>query len=154
MKPTLLDREIRSRIDAFLSDLSTLVRRSALDAVRDALGETGLGAPAAVAPAAPKTPKAASLRRRGGKRTSEQVNQMAERFLEYVRANDGQRLEQIAAGMKVPSKDLKLPVQKLLADKAISTTGQRRGTKYFAGAAAGTGGGAGAAKKRGRKRKA
>jgi len=146
MKKSPLDREIRSRIDAFLSGLSSLVKNSALNAVRTALGEAAAPASAPAAPAAlARAPKA---RGRRGKRTPEQVTAMASTILDYVRANPGQRLEQIGAGLGMATKGLKLPVQKLLGDKAIHSQGQRRGTKYFAGS------GGGRRKGRGRARKA
>ena len=75
------------------------------------------------------------------KRSSEQVDAMAQKFLAFVKSNDGKRLEEISAALKIPSKNLKLPVQKLLAAKAVKTTGAKRGTKYHVG-----GGGGGAAK--------
>lgn len=53
-------------------------------------------------------------------------------MLAYIKANPGQRLEQIGKGVKSPTKELKLPIQKLFEQKAISTKGEKRGTKYFA----------------------
>lgn len=63
---------------------------------------------------------------------------MAERLVAYVKSNAGQSLEGIAAGLGTSTKELKLPVIKLLASRQIKKTGQKRGTKYFPG-----GGGAG-----------
>jgi hypothetical protein len=54
-----------------------------------------------------------------------------------VRANPGSRLEQIAAGLRTGSQELKLPVIKLLAAKTLRKTGQKRGTQYFAGGGGG-----------------
>jgi hypothetical protein len=51
--------------------------------------------------------------------------------ISYVKANEGQRLEEIGKGLGVATKELKLPVLKLLAAKAIKTTGAKRGTRYF-----------------------
>ena len=137
MKPSPLDREIRSRIDTLLTDISALVKRSALDAVNSALG--GAATPSAAAPQRGpgrarkdvSAPKAARGKR--VKRTSEDVQATATAFLAYVKANQGQRLEEIAKGLGVPTKDLKLPVIKLLEARAVRTEGQKRGTRYFAG---------------------
>jgi predicted ArsR family transcriptional regulator len=57
---------------------------------------------------------------------------MAATLLEYIRTHDGERLDQIAKGLGISTKELKLPVQKLFAQKAIKTTGVKRGTTYFA----------------------
>ena len=72
-----LDAEIRSRIDAFLGDISTLVRQSALEAVRSALGENGTSSPAR-GPGRPRgsgarsAPAAAAprARKKGGRRAA------------------------------------------------------------------------------------
>jgi hypothetical protein len=68
-----------------------------------------------------------------GKRTSEEVEATAERIATYVRSNPGARLEQIASGLGTSSKELKLPVIKLLGAKTLTKKGQKRGTMYFAG---------------------
>jgi hypothetical protein len=61
------------------------------------------------------------------------VDAAAARLLDYVASHPGERIEQIAKGMGESSKELKLPVQKLLAAKSMRTEGQKRGTTYFAG---------------------
>lgn len=57
---------------------------------------------------------------------------VAASLLDYISAHAGERLEQISKGLGVPSKELKLPVQKLFEQNKIKTTGEKRGTKYFA----------------------
>jgi hypothetical protein len=143
MNSKSLDQEIRSRIDAFLSDVTLLLKRAALESVRAALGEAGR---ARRGPGRP--PLGSGGRKRGGKRgkrSSAEVADMAERVLEYVRKNDGSRLEEISRGMGLASQELKLPVAKLLDGRQVRTTGRKRGTKYHAGK--------GGAKKRGARRK-
>jgi hypothetical protein len=132
MKKNNLDLQIRQRIDSLLGDISVLVKTSALDAVRNALGaveSTAQAASAAIAPA----PVTRQTRSKRGKRTSEQVDAMAATILAYVKNNGGQRLEQIGKAMKTPTKEMKLPIQKLLGARALRMEGKKRGTKYFAG---------------------
>jgi hypothetical protein len=137
MARSTLDTDLRSRIDSFLAELSGLIKKSALDAVHAALGDgvapkpRGPGRPRGTAAA--KRPAATA----NGKRTPEQVQADAERIASYVRANPGSRLEQIAAGLRTGSQELKLPVIKLLAAKTLRKTGQKRGTQYFAGGGGG-----------------
>ncbi len=57
---------------------------------------------------------------------------MTGRLLDYVKGNPGQRVEQIAAGMNTVTKELNLPVKKLIAQKSLKTKGQKRATQYFA----------------------
>ncbi len=142
MKNSPLDRELRSRIDTFVNELTNLVKLSALEAVHEALGSTLNAGAAAAAPAA--APAAARAGRRGpgrpskaasskgGKRSPEDVLKTAAVVLSHIKANPGQRLEQIGKALKLPTKDLKLPIQKLFEQKTISTKGEKRGTKYFA----------------------
>ena len=134
MAKSTLDAELRSKIDQFLGELSALVKKTALESVHAALGNGA--APARRGPGRPRmhvkmASRPASV---GGKRTSEQVDATAERIAAYVRANPGARLEQIASGLNTSSKELKLPVIKLLSARTLKKTGQKRGTKYFAGA--------------------
>ncbi len=143
MKNSPLDRELRSRIDAFVNELTNLVKLSTLEAVHEALGSTlnaGLAAASGAAPAAapaaakrgPGRPPKAAARGKGGKRSPEDVLKVAALVLSHIKANPGQRLEQIGKAIKSPTKDLKLPIQKLFEQKSISTKGEKRGTKYFA----------------------
>lgn len=59
---------------------------------------------------------------------------MAERLHHYVKGHPGQGIEQISESLDIASKELKLPVVKLLAMRKLRTEGQKRGTRYFAGA--------------------
>src|SRR5688500_8956337 len=119
MAPNTLDRDLRLRIEAFVQDLTALVKTSALGAVRSALGgEDARAVPAARGRAAVRGPSAPRRGRRG-KRSSEEVAQAGGRLLEYIRSHPGERLEQIGAGMGVGTKELKLPVQKLLGESSI-----------------------------------
>lgn len=136
-QPTL-DSEIRSKIDAFVEQLTSHVRKAALESVREALGNDVT--PARRGPGRPrmqvKVGRPAKSALKGGKRSTEEVAAAAERIASYVRAHPGQRLEQIAAGLGTASHDLKLPVIKLLASKTLRKTGEKRGTQYFAGGGA------------------
>ncbi|MBL8800520.1 MAG: hypothetical protein JNN27_00875 [Planctomycetes bacterium] len=128
------DAQLRARIDAFVSDLSTLVRRAALDAVASSLGWPA-PAPAKRRPGRP--PKAAASAapapRKGKrtKRTPEDVAKMGEVVVAYVAKHPGQPVEQIKKALGVEKKDLQLPIVRMVAAKKLKTTGQKRGTKYF-----------------------
>jgi hypothetical protein len=130
-----IDSEIRSRIESFLAEMGQLVRLTALEAVHAALtGGNGVSAPRR-GPGRPRkngTAAAAPARRgRSGKRSPEAVQKTADALLAYVKGNEGQTIEQVAKGMSTSTKELKLPVIKLIEAKSIKTKGQKRGTKYF-----------------------
>jgi hypothetical protein len=135
MTRSTLDAEIRSKIDTFLDELSGLVKQAALDSVHAALG--GEGTPARRSPGRPrmkvKLGRPAKSAMKGGKRSTEEVGAMGEKIAAFVRSNPGSRLEAIAAGLGTDSKDLKLPVIRLLGSKTLTKKGQKRGTMYFAG---------------------
>jgi hypothetical protein len=90
--------------------------------------------------------------RRGGKRTADEIAQMADAFLAHVTANPGQRMEHIARELGLATPELMLPVRKLLADRKLRVEGQKRATQYYP--ADGSGDGAAQAKGKSRRGKA
>jgi predicted transcriptional regulator len=64
------------------------------------------------------------------------VGAMQGKVLGFIKSHPGLRIEEINRELGTTTKDLALPMRKLIAGKAIKTEGQRRATKYFAGAAA------------------
>jgi hypothetical protein len=71
-------------------------------------------------------------RKKGAKRSPALIAKTVGALLAHIKAHNGQRIEQIAAAMKVSTNDLKLPASKLLAEKKVKTKGRKRGTQYFA----------------------
>jgi DNA-binding NtrC family response regulator len=150
-----VENELRSRVDGFVNELSALIRRQALQAVEEVLkkGDSHAHAPAhrgpgrprkipvdvAAAPAARAKPgrpskasaAAAAKRKAGEKRTPQQLGQITEQVFNYVKSNAGQGVEQIAKSLATSTKELTLPIRKLLADKKIGSKGQKRATRYF-----------------------
>jgi predicted HTH transcriptional regulator len=72
-------------------------------------------------------------RGRGAKRSSDELEQMAEDFHQFVAKHPGMRIEQINKQLNTTTKDLALPIRKLIADGALKTKGTKRSTTYFAG---------------------
>jgi hypothetical protein len=132
-KNSVNDR-IRSRVEAFAEELSALIRDSAMETVREALG--GGSAPRRGArggrASASTAPVRGGRREKGQKRDPGEIERLTGRLLDYVKGNAGQRIEQIAAGMGTVTKELNLPVKKLIAQKSLKTKGQKRATQYFA----------------------
>jgi len=141
-----VETEIRTHVDAFVSQLSALVRKAALEAVADALreGQPGAARKPGRAKGAPQQPPqqevrkagrpvraAKPARKKGEKRSKEELAAMTQRVLEHIRGNSGQGVEQIAKELVTTTKELTLPIKKLLADKKITSKGEKRATKYF-----------------------
>ena len=134
MSASPVHQDIQARIQSFLAELSGLVRKAALEAVHDALGEGAgpkrRGRPRGAAPRA--RPAAASAGKRV-RRSAEDLEKTAARVLAHVKANAGHRLEQIGAALATDTAILKRPIANLLAAKQLRTEGRKRGTRYFAG---------------------
>jgi hypothetical protein len=73
-----------------------------------------------------------NVRSKGGRRTAEELETLTTTTLAVIKKTPGLRAEQLAAALGVSTKELVRPITKLFEAKAVRTTGQRRGTKYFA----------------------
>jgi len=56
---------------------------------------------------------------------------MSNRFLEFVAENPGLRIEQINKQLGTTTKELALPVRRLVVDGAIKVKGSTRSTTYY-----------------------
>jgi len=131
-----IEAQIEARVAQFTTDLSELIRAAAVAAVTETL--SGGVVPAGQAKKPAKTGAKTGAKARGRKkkgrrvrRTMADLNQLMDDIKAYVKANKGQRLEEISAGMAVSSKDLKRPMSMLLEQEILRKEGERRGTSYF-----------------------
>lgn len=132
MSKATIDQQIRARIDSFVAELAALVRDAALESVKGALvseqggrGRRGPGRPRRLA-------ASDGGAQRGSKRTPEALEQLKENLFEVISLNPGQRMEELGRLLEVSTKDLTLPVKKLLGEKRVKTKGQKRATTYWA----------------------
>jgi predicted HTH transcriptional regulator len=119
--------EMNRVVQGFVAQITDLARRAAIDTLESAL--TGRGA---------RRGKGAALtisrgRGKGAKRSSDELEKLSEQFVEFVRANPGLRIEQINKQLGTSTKDLALPIRKLVSDGTVKAKGQKRSTTYFAG---------------------
>jgi hypothetical protein len=127
-----------SQIDALVSSFVTSLRKAIAEEAAAAFATVaGGGVSSARLGGArrgrkPGSGKAtAAPRRKGGKRTPEVIDAQTKALLGAIKKTPGSSIEQLSAALKIPTKELALPVLKLWDEKAIKTTGQKRGTKYF-----------------------
>jgi hypothetical protein len=131
-----LDSAVRDRIETFANELTELVRESALEVVRLALGDGGGGVRRGGTRAA--SPRAAiGGRSKGSKRDPKILAALTDKLGSFIKKNPGQRIEQIGKALGIATKELTLPIKKLILAKEVSTKGQRRATTYFGGRASG-----------------
>ena len=134
------DSRIQALTEEFAAKLTAVVRESALQAMRQAFeGQTGSaparrrgrppGRKSKASAAAPKVTR----KKKGGRRSSGDVDAEAGQILAFVKSNPGVGAIEISSQLGVATKDVALPIKKLLAERQLRTEGQRRGTKYFAG---------------------
>lgn len=71
------------------------------------------------------------MRAKGAKRSPDELEELTNQLLAYVKSNPGQRIEQIAEGMGTSTKELNLPAKKLIGNKSLKTRGHKRATQYF-----------------------
>ncbi|MBN2194556.1 MAG: hypothetical protein JW751_17190 [Polyangiaceae bacterium] len=133
MTKPAVDR-IRDRIEAFIAEVMALM----VDAKQARAVKTPSRAAVRAAEAPRRTRAAAQPTRKdtgatpGGKRSGGELDLVQESLLEVIELNPGQRMEELGRLMRMPTKELTLPMKKLLADRRVRTTGQKRATAYFA----------------------
>jgi len=129
--------DMNQAVQGFVAQITELARRAALDTLESAFGGKAgraSGAPVVAAMAPPGVARAGRPRGgRGAKRSPADLEALSEKFAAFVKVNPGLRIEQINKELGTTTKDLALPIRKLIADKEISAKGQKRSTTYFPG---------------------
>jgi predicted HTH transcriptional regulator len=129
--------EMNRTVQSFVAQITELARRAAIDTLESAFGGRAARGPvAATATVAATTSVAARAgrpRARGAKRSPEDLEALSDQLGSFVKANPGLRIEQINKQLGTTTKDLALPIRKLIASGVISSKGQKRSTTYFPG---------------------
>ncbi len=147
------EQQINQRVQAFVAEITELARKQAFDTLSSALQGAGLfgGRGRGGRNGAGRRGRAALATSAGGRRSADQIEATCEALLSQIGSNPGQRIEQIGSAIGMRTKDLALPIRKLVAQKQIRTEGQRRATRYFPGSGGAAGGRRG---RRGRRKSA
>ena len=116
--------EMNRVVADFVAQITELARAAARDMIDEALGKgsknlAGLGR--------------GRGRGRGAKRTSDELDKLAENFHAFVAKHPGLRIEQINKQLGTSTRDLALPIRKLIAEGSLKTKGEKRSTTYFPG---------------------
>ena len=120
--------EMNRVVSGFVAQITELARRAAIDTLEGALGKRGGGAVLARS-----TASTGGSRRKGAKRTGDELDKLADAFHAFVAKHPGLRIEQINKELSTTTKDLALPIRKMIGDGSIKTKGSKRSTTYFAG---------------------
>jgi predicted HTH transcriptional regulator len=123
-----LQSDIQRLVDGFVHQLTELARKAAVEGLEQALSRSGSRGGAVA--------RLGRGRGRGAKRTANELEKMQDDFLAFVAKNPGLRIEQINKQLGTTTKDLALPIRKLIADGSLKAKGKKRSTTYFAGSKA------------------
>jgi len=121
-----LQSDIQRLVDGFVAQITELANRAAIEGLQQAVGRTA--------------GKAGSIRigrgrGKGAKRSATELEKTSEELFSFVVKNPGLRIEQINKQLGTTTKDLALPIRKMLADGSLKSKGKKRSTVYFAGKA-------------------
>jgi hypothetical protein len=127
--------EMNRTVQSFVAQIAELARRAALDTLESAFGGQGTRVTGLTTPAATSgQPRAGRPRGgRGAKRTADDLAALSSQLASFVKTHPGMRIEQINKELGTTTKDLALPIRKLIADNVITSKGQKRSTTYFPG---------------------
>ena len=117
--------EMNRVVADFVAQITELARAAARDMIDEALGKGAKG----VLPGLGR----GRGRGRGAKRTGDELEKMMDTFHTFVSKHPGLRIEQINKQLGTTTKDLALPIRKLIAEGALKTKGEKRSTAYFPG---------------------
>lgn len=122
--------QINRLVATFVEQVTTLARQAAMDMIAGARaggrGRKG-GAPVLLAGVPGRG------RGKGVKRTSSDLARVGDKLLAFVQTNPGLRIEQINKALGTSTRDLQLPVRKLIASGELKAKGHKRSTQYFPG---------------------
>jgi hypothetical protein len=121
--------EMNRVVGEFVAAITELAKRAAIDTLESALGGGGKRGSISISLGR----GGGGGRRRGAKRTSSDLDQLGEDFHTFVSKHPGMRIEQINKQLNTTTKDLALPIRKMISDGSLKTKGEKRSTMYFAG---------------------
>lgn len=123
-----LQSQVNERVNAFVAEITELARQAAYEMLASSLDQEDVGGRARMFLTRGGTMQS---RRKGAKRTGDELTAMADAFLAYIAEHPGQRMEVIAKELGYNTQELTLPVKKLLSSGKIQVEGQKRATSYF-----------------------
>ena len=124
--------EMNRTVQGFVAQITELARRAALDTLESAFGgRVGNGVAGVIGLTVGRAGRPRGGR--GAKRSPADLAALSERVASFVKANPGLRIEQINKQLDTTTKDLALPIRKLISEGVITAKGKKRSTTYFPG---------------------
>ena len=116
-----IDKQIDQRINAFVVELTTLVRQAAIEAVAATLG----GGSGRSGGGSFKLTPSARVRR-----SSEEIAESVAAVLAFIKANPNKPSEAIRKELKMPRGIVRDSLDRLMASKKIKMKGEKRAATY------------------------
>jgi hypothetical protein len=123
-----LQQEVTLAVHAFIAAVMALARQAAVAAVESAMS---VWAPIRAQAGAQK-PLAAAARL--AKRSPSDLKAQSERLVSFIERNPGLRVEQINRALGTETRELALPIRRLVAIGALRVQGRKRSTRYYVAA--------------------
>lgn len=119
--------QINKLVETFVGQVTTAARQAAMETLNRALGlKSGRAREHLVQATVART------RSKGAKRPVAELDGLRTRALEFILSNPGLRVEELNKELGTVTRDLALPLRKLVAEGTVRTEGRKRSTKYFA----------------------
>ena len=125
--------EMNQVVDGFVAQITELARRAALNTLEATFASHGAGRAPTVALPRGAAPVGRPRGGRGVKRRPEDLEALCNQFATFVKSHPGLRIEQINKELGTTTKDMALPIRKLIAEGRLTAKGQKRSTTYFPG---------------------
>jgi hypothetical protein len=128
---TDLQGDLNRTVQNFVEQITDIAHRAAIEVLQSSFSDR----PAeATGTAAPWVGRAREGRGRGGgiKRTEAALAALSRRFVTFVQGNPGLRIEQINKELGTATKELALPIRRLVSEGVIRAKGHKRATTYAA----------------------
>lgn len=125
--------EMNTVVQGFVAQITALARRAAISTLESAFGDRAGRASSAPVLASGKETTVRGRGERGAKRSAADIEALSSRVTAFVNTKPGLRIEEINKELGTTTKDLALPIRKLVADGVLTAKGQKRSTKYFPG---------------------
>ncbi len=129
--------QINKLVGEFVTQVTALARQAAMDTLTTALGSASAarrkGGAAGAVPVARIASAAGAKRIKGAKRPQAEIEGTRQRVLDFIKGNPGLRIEQINKQLGTQTRDLTLPLRKLIGAGQLRTEGEKRATTYYAG---------------------
>jgi hypothetical protein len=129
----ITDRRLQDLVDDFVLKVTMLARETAVATLNAQLSAGAESAPQRSAQHMAQTVIRESTRRpkKGAKRPAADIARLEGVLAKHIEKHPGQRVEQLNTVLGTKTRDVRLPLARLVEAGAVKTKGSRRATQYF-----------------------